>query len=191
MTKESVDALRQLIADKIATAPYELDGFMWCAMPQSDICAKLTISVSTLCRMISKPPIIRERAQGFTLLREGIPGPKTKRQVQRHLANIWRKITGIPIIGGKPFGHLAGMVDAWGLDKAPAVLTLVLMNWSKFMAGVHIEIEMLGDDGYKRFYEYPSTSVILRFNKVGIEMYLSDQQENYGLNADCGGLWFS
>jgi len=83
------------------------------------------------------------------------------------------------------------MVDAWGLEKAPEILTLVLKQWPRFMAGVHIEIEKLGDDGHKWFFEHPSTSVILRFNSVAVDMFLTDQQEKDGLNADAGGLWFA
>ncbi|WP_155765378.1 hypothetical protein [Mesorhizobium erdmanii] len=187
-------ALTKLIAAHIAKDPFVYDGHSWCALPQQDVASALAISVENIRRLIGKPPIVRDHThkdgKPIVLLRIGERGPKTKKQVQKHLANIWRSITGKTIVG-RQFGHLGGMVDAWGLDKAPDILRLVLKDWSYFMAGVDVAIAKLGDDGYKRFYEYPSTSVILRFNTVAVEMYIMHQQEKHGLNADIGGLWFA
>jgi hypothetical protein len=45
------------------------------------------------------------------------------------------------------------------------------------MAGVHIEAVKLGDAGKKIFLTRPSPSVILRFNSVGLEMLLMQEQE--------------
>lgn len=190
----NVVALKKLITSAIAKNSFEYDGHMWCAIPQPELAASLGVSVETLRRLISKPPFIRDRAHRdgkvVTVLRVGDAGGKTKKQVQKHLVNIWAKHTG-RTLRGKAFGHFGGMVDAWGLEKAPDILRLVLKQWPRFMVGVHIEIEKLGDDGYKWFFDHPSTSVILRFNSVAIDMYVTDQQEKDGLNADTGGLWFA
>jgi hypothetical protein len=198
MTRQKFDpnmvALKKLIASTIAKDPFEYDGHVWCALPQPELAASLGASVETLRRLISKPPIIRDHAHRdgkvVTVLRVGDVEEKTKKQVQKHLANIWAKHTG-RTLRGKAFGHFGGMVDAWGLEKAPEILTLVLKQWPRFMAGAHIEIEKLGDAGHKWFFEHPSTSVILRFNSVAIDMLLTDEMGKHGLNADTGGLWFA
>lgn len=186
MTKQNVDALRQLIAAEITANPFEHEGFQWCALPQPVIVAKLGIPARTLRRMIGKPPLgnppfvpawTHRDGKPVTLLRVGEPGPNSKKQVQTHLSNIWRKETGRPF--PKPlFGLLGGMVDAWGMDKAPDIFRLTLKRWPEFMAGAHIEIVKIG--GTKRYYKHPSPGFILRFNSVAMELYQMEQQQKAG-----------
>lgn len=78
-----LDTLAALIAAEIASAPVELDGCQWCALSQSAIVSKLGFSVETLRRLIQKPPIVRKRAKGVTLLRVGEPGPVTGQDIAK------------------------------------------------------------------------------------------------------------
>ncbi len=174
------DRLVELITKAIKNDPFEYDDHVWCAMPQADLAACVGVSVRTLRDLTKEPPIVRDRAQDrdgkqVAILRIG-EFEKTKKQVQKHLVNIFRQETGRTLVG-ENFGVLGGLVDAWGLDDAPDIFRLVLRNWPAFVAGAHIEIEQLGDEGYKRFYKYPSPTFILRFNSVGKEMALMAKQE--------------
>jgi hypothetical protein len=180
------DVLKALIDKSIAEAPQKHDGYVWCAMAQPVMAKAIGISVKTLTRMTSKPPFVRQRAHKggklVALIRIGEAGPPTKRQVQNHLANIWRKKTGRKI-DPKGYGHLAGLVDYWGRERAPVLLRLVLDDWPLFMTGVGIEVGKLGKAGYKRYLKYPSSSVILRFHAVAHEMWIMDQQEKLAKKA--------
>jgi hypothetical protein len=183
--------IAKLIADVINADPHHQDGFAWANRPQEWWSAKLGFSVETFRRLISKPPFVRERiidpstAKQVTLVRVGKPGQKTKKHLQNIMSAIWRKQMECNL-PSKCFGHLAGLVDHWGHDRAVDIFKLVMNDWSRFMAGVHMEIALLGDEGKKRYYRYPATSVILRFWSVGVEMYVMDQQAKAAKDAEYG-----
>lgn len=90
-----------LIASSIASAPYELDGFVWCQMRNEDRWKALEISRATYFRLIGKPPgnppfvsttrEIGEERRRTTLLRVGEPGPKTEYDYARMMVAVWRK----------------------------------------------------------------------------------------------------
>ncbi|MBY3262229.1 hypothetical protein HFO15_11275 [Rhizobium laguerreae] len=171
-------AIAKLIAEAQA---YEHEGFCWAKGSQEWWAEKLGFSVATFRRVISEAPFVRDRIIDFetgkqvTLVRIGKPGQKTKRHLQNIMSAIWRKKVG-QRLPNKCFGHLAGLVDHWGHDKAVDIFKLVVNEWQGFMAGVHIEIAQLGDDGKKHYFKYPSTSVMLRFWAVGVELHLIHQQ---------------
>lgn len=179
----TIDALRALVAARIVEAPYQYGGHAWAACPLQWYCDKLGISLATLKRMTGAPPFVRQRVKAggkiVSLLRDGEPAPQSKKHSQNKLASIWRKKTGRSP-GGKAYGHMAGLLDHWGIDHAEAILKMVLDNWPAFMAGVKTEVAMLGDEGYDRYFQFPSSSVLLRFHHVGWEMYMMQKQEKMG-----------
>ncbi|MDH0113390.1 hypothetical protein N7379_02780 [Rhizobium pusense] len=187
-------AIATLVADLTKSDPFSFEGHQWAKRSQDWWVEKLGFSVETFRRHISKPPFVRntvidvETGNKVTLVRIGEPGPKSKRHLQNILSSIWREKTGLRTTP-KQYGQMAGMVDHWG-EKAPVIFKLALTQWDRFMSGVKIQIALLGDEGKPRYFEHPATSVILRFHAVATEMYLMDQQEKHGLNADLGGLWF-
>lgn len=178
------------IAKLIAEAPaYEHEGFSWAKGSQEWWAEKLGFSVATFRRLISEAPFVRDRVidldtgKQVTLVRIGKPGQKTKRHLQNIMSALWRKKVGRRL-PSKCFGHLAGLVDHWGHDNAVDRFRLVLNEWQGFMAGVHLEIAQLGDDGKKHYFKYPSTSVMLRFWTVGVELHLIHQQAKLANKKD-------
>lgn len=92
-TSKHGDSLQALIAKEIATEPIELEGQLWCCLPQPVMASKLGISVETLRRLISKPPIVRltKKVSGknVTLLRVGVPGPTTADDLAKEMSRVW------------------------------------------------------------------------------------------------------
>lgn len=181
--KPKPEAVRKLIADTIATAPFELDGFQWCALPQPVIASMLGMSVETLRRVISKPPFIRERThkdgKPVTLLREGVPAPMTHRHVANIMSRIWRKKYD-RTVNKAEYGCMIGLAENWPDGHQVEIFKLAVKEWTEFMAGVHIQIELLGDEGVKRFYEFPTLTVMRRFHTVATELYSMQQQQKPG-----------
>ncbi|MGO8094441.1 hypothetical protein [Rhizobium leguminosarum] len=183
--------IAQLVASTLEVESYVHGGFQWANRSQEWWVEKLGFSLSTFRRETSKPPFVREcivdklTGKKVALLRIGVPAPKTKRHVQNIMSSFWRNKTGRRLASVQ-YGHLAGMVDHWGLEKAVAIFKLVINEWSRFMVGVHMEIALLGDEGKKRYYNYPSTAVILRFWTVGVEMYIMDQQAKLAKDVQYG-----
>jgi hypothetical protein len=187
-TTSKADALMQLIADKIATAPFHFEGFDWCAMPQPDMAVELGFSVPTLQRLLRKSGnIVRERTHGpgetmVALLRIGEPGPKTP----RHLANIMAKIWDAKF-GFRPsdenFGKLVGLAEVWPDGCQIEIFKLIISKegWPDFMSCVKAEIMVMEDAGEKvkfHFYKRPVVGVMRRFAAVAVEFYEMTQQAN-------------
>lgn len=185
-----VEALRSLVLGQIATAPFQLDGFLWCALPQPEVAAKLGTSVETLRRLIRKPPFVRDRALvGGTItciIREGDPDVMTPRRMARILEKIWRDMTGIPTNAAQ-FGLFTGLAKDWPEGFQTALLKHVLSDWQLFMASVKfwIDLENMEADVenkpaklYKRYYRFCSVVVIRRFWEAAIEAYALHLQEH-------------
>lgn len=177
--------IRKLVAASIESTPYHHNDFDWAKHPQGWWVNQLGFSVETFRRLISKPPFVRdciidpETGKKVTLIREGAAGPKTKKHVQNILAKIWHAKTGRRIVGVQ-YGHMGGLVDAWGIEHASEIFKLVLNDVPAFMAGAKIKIAGLGTEGYYRFYkDFPPTGFILRFNEIGCDMYLMKKQASF------------
>jgi hypothetical protein len=174
------DRLRELIAKTIEEDPYEFEGFEWAARPQDDWCARLDCSVATLRRLIAQPPIVRDRARVngriVTLLREGEPGPKTVRHLANTMSCIWRKRFGRSV-GRKDYGCLVGLAESWPEGYAVEIFKAALDDWPMFMVGVKGVIALEGGNGKELYLKYPSITVMRRFPKVGIELYVMQLQE--------------
>ena len=141
--KVEVDKLRELVATVIAEDPLVFDGHTWAARSQSWWYEKLGVSPATLRRYISKPPFQREAkmvsGRKAMLLREGVPGPVTRRKIAKALAKIWDNKLNRGHTHDE-FGELNGLAQDWGLDLAPKVFKFVLENWPAFMSGVFVRI---------------------------------------------------
>jgi hypothetical protein len=186
-------SLKKLIEHTIANFPFPHGGHLWCAMLQPDMAKALGISVSTLRRRIKTPGIIRRTIKGqdgapITLLRTGeADAEEVKYLVQKQMAKIWDAKTGKKHTP-HAFGCFAPMVGYWGPDKAPAMLTLVLTQWSRFMAGVHMEIVNM-EGGKKTFLDYPTAATILKFHSVVAAMWNEDQQADHPNQPDYAEGW--
>lgn len=177
-----IEPLRKLVADCIAHAPYELDGFQWAAHSQEWYCSELGIADKTLRRWISKSPFVRQAKQingkKVTLLREGEPGPMTHRHIANILSNNFRNKFAKPVTK-KEYGCLIGLAETWPEGEQVAIFKTVMADWQSFMSGVHcaiMEMQDAGEDAVKRYYSFPSISVMRRFHDVGLELHLMKLQ---------------
>jgi hypothetical protein len=177
-----IELLGQLIAECIASEPYELDGFLWAVHPQEWYCSQLGISVETLRRWISKPPFVRQCKQingkKMTLLREGEPGPMTHRHIANIMSNIFRSKTGKPV-ARREYGCLIGLAETWPGGEQVEIFKTVMTDWTSFMSCVHcviMEMQDAGEDAVKRYYSFPSVTVMRRFHEVGVELHLMKLQ---------------
>jgi hypothetical protein len=187
MTVGIRDALLILIAKCIEEAPIELDGFRWCGMPQSEMATALQCSVETLRRLISKPPIVRKRRMGMTLLRVGEPGPQTHYDLAQIMSAIFRKKTGRRT-NVDQFNCLLGLAGEWPDGLQVELFKIAMTRWPEFMAGVNVEAQII------RRYEFPSISVIRRFHHIAVQMMTGDYQESGkepppALKALNPGMW--
>ena len=185
MNIENVEAIRKLVVAEIAANPLELDGFQWCALPQPIIAATLGCSVSTVRRIISEKPFVRDWALigdakvKTLLLREGDPNAMTPRRIAKALRNIWIEATG-KAITPKDFGLLVGLAKDWPDGFQFELLKFVLADWQRFMSAVKwwIDMENIAADVegkpptlYKRYYRYPAINVVRTFWEPAIEAY--------------------
>lgn len=181
MTKNdgTLEALRSLITESIRANPVELDGFQWAAHPQEELCRKLGISVSTLYRRVKAPPFVSKRrlidGKMTALIREGLPGPQTHYDLAQIMSAIWRKKFG-KANTKKEFGCLKGLAEVWPEGQQVQIFKTVLNDWSAFMAGAKIEMQLLGDEGRPLYYEFPSLTVLRRFPEVAVELHQMTQQ---------------
>ena len=179
------DRLIWLVEGEMAHNPFVIDGAIWAARLQPWWCQQLGITERTLRRYLLNAPFQTTSAHVHgvrtTLIRVGEPIAPSKRMVQRRLMNIWKKRVKKPT--SRDFGLMAGLIDEWGLEKAPSILNLVIDKWGGFMAGVKIEMEVLGDEGQIKHYEFPALSVVRRFASVGAELYLMQQQDKIAKQA--------
>jgi hypothetical protein len=177
-----IELLGKLIAESIASEPYELDGFLWAVHPQEWYCSELGISVETLRRWISKPPFVRQCKQingkKMTLLREGEPGPMTHRHIANIMSNIFRTKTSNKV-GPREYGCLIGLAEIWPAGEQVEIFKTVITDWTSFMSCVHcviMEMQDAGEDAVKRYYSFPSITVMRRFHEVGVELHLMKLQ---------------
>ena len=109
------------------------------------------------------------------LIREGLSGPKTHYDLAQVMSAIWRKKFGKP--NTKPeFGCLVGLAEVWPDGEQVDIFKIVLNDWSAFMAGAKIEMQLLGDEGRPLYYEFPSLTVLRRFPEVAVELHRMTQQ---------------
>jgi hypothetical protein len=173
--------------------PHERGGLKWCACPQPEIAEAIGVSVRTLQTLIKSPPFYSENAligegnsrKKLALLRVLVAGEKP-RPTPETIACGMRKVflerygQGLEASGNiftpTMHGCLVALAGLWPEGKQMDVFKVVLNNWSDFMSGVGMIIDAKKAAGLdlkaeKKFYRYPSISVIRRFYGVGTELY--------------------
>lgn len=177
---QKVEALRQLVASTIASEPFEFEGFQWCALSQPDMAAKLGFSISTINRLIAKPPFVRDTVQIkrriVTLIREGVAGPMTPRHIANVMASLWRKRFERAATNDE-WGCMLGLAQKWPTGHQIEIFKDVIreQSWPEFMAGVQIEIAKISGKHGK--FAHPTMSVIRRFADVAVEYHVMKLQE--------------
>jgi hypothetical protein len=165
------DAVKQGVEEQ----PTLYNGQLWAAVVQEPLAAYCGISVSTLTRIISKPPFVRDRTHvggSMTLLlRLGTPGPKTVKDIADEMSKLFQQHT-----GHRPspsdYGCLMGLAELWG-HAAPAIFKTILADWSGFMSCVKLS------PGWtiEKHYRFPVIGIMLKFAKTGWDFYVMTKQE--------------
>jgi hypothetical protein len=177
-------ALRDLVIELMQTNPVIHDGLVWAAQPIGSYAETLKLSERHTTRLIKKLPlrrlVIKREGTKVMHLRWGGEQRHAADDLARIMRNVWKK-AGKPKPTPKEYGMLIGLARDWPYPYAPDLFKTVIDNWSVYMSGVKIHIELgkqSGDDYEKdpakfhqRFLKYPSISVIRRFWTVAPETY--------------------
>lgn len=152
---ENAAKLGKIVVDIIAAEPFKFEGFVWAAKHQPELASQLGMSVAALRRLITKPPFVRERTHDgdgkpITLLRVGMPGPKTPRHLANIMAQFFHKKFGTRPTD-KAFGCLCGLAEIWPNGKQIDIFKTVLANWEGFMGVAKLELEIAEDQGLLTF----------------------------------------
>jgi len=186
------DQLASLIEELIVKEPFEADGETWAARPQSYYYDKLGVSAATLRRRIAHPPSIRKRKiiddKIVTLLRLGEAPPKdVADEAKRVMIRLWNKSTGQPATlkqGQCLWGmtkDVMALLDELGLPaEAGGELAIAAFKYAIGKQGwptVYVHIKVMAQelpDGKVIYLQHPSVSVIRRFWKEVLRVYLED-----------------
>ncbi|SCX27118.1 hypothetical protein [Agrobacterium rosae] len=95
-TDNNSEVLSALVAEMIAEAPFERDGFEWALASQDEFCARLGgWSISKFFRQTSSKPFVRDVAKidgrKKTIIRTGEPGPVTHDKLAKHMSSLLRR----------------------------------------------------------------------------------------------------
>lgn len=172
-------------------SPIHAEERDWAGIKLDDLAQAVGVSTKQVQRIANKPPfhtatkLIDKRTR--KLIRIGLPSDMTHEDFARIMVSNWRKASGRKE-NKEDFGLLVGMVKDAPKGLAPDILRTLVANWSGFMAGVHLAVEVAKVEGdaidgnpehfKKMFFHYPAISVIRRFWPVGIEFYHMFIQEN-------------
>jgi hypothetical protein len=196
-----------LIEGEISKEPFEFEGHAWAARPQSFWCEQIDVSIKTLGRYTTKPPIIRRRkvVEGklMSLLRIGEPPPKNANEYAHILRGVWRNKTGMNAPadkeGKRQWEHWKKCL--WGYIKdvmadpavqaftnepgelAVAAFKHALDCWQMVAAGIKIAAE--AQPNYKpRFWDYPNIPTIRRFYKTVVHAHVMKLMEDSKIAAN-------
>lgn len=181
--QERFDRLVAVIEQQVQNEPVEFEDQVWANAPEPMWADLADISLATLKRYIKLPPIRRTWTHidgaKVVLLRVGEPAPLKPREIANLMKSIFHKILKFEVQQTN-YGILKGLAQKWPQGHQLEIFKLVLNNWPAFKAGVAIEIGMLidaGRPGKFTWHEFPSVSVMLRFQSVAVELYIMDLQE--------------
>lgn len=168
--------LLTLVREVVDTDPYPAEGFMWASRPQEWWAEQLGRDPKTIQRLSHKPPFrwVRKRVDGRPriLLREAIPGePPSPEEYARPMVAVWRNHWRTPERETRhDYGRLVELAKHWK-SLGPAILKTVLDEWSGFMMSVeHHQLET--GEGEKKYFDFPSTSVILRYRATAYGLHM-------------------
>jgi hypothetical protein len=160
----------------------DFEGFQWAVRPLADWAELLDVSVDTVTDLIKIPPIQRTYTQvegkRAVLLRVGDPGPLTDREIANFMKKRFRAATGRNPTP-KHWAMLKGLASKWPDGAQVQIFQTVLEEWPTFIAGVKFEIDEMIESGapaQHAWHKYPSISVMLRFHKIAIDLYIMKLQ---------------
>lgn len=176
--------LRDLVVQIIENAPLIYDKKAWASCSIANYADALHISERHAHRVIAAIPLrkltIRIEGKKTTLLRWGGEQQLATDDLARIMRAIWVK-SGKPEPTPQQYGLLLGLARDWPYPYAPDLFKTVIDNWSVFMGGVKLHIDMAKEGGdfyednpgkyYQRYLRYPSISVIRRFWPVAAAAY--------------------
>lgn len=181
----SEKALYEVISTICAEAPYEAEEREWALVGYQGLSEAVGISERQIRRILNKQNPFRhvvKKLEGkkSLLVRIGHPADLTNEDFARMMVKIWEeKFKSRP--NAKQFGNLVGIAKEGPRDAAVDIFRTVLANWSGFMSGVHIAIthgQVEGDhfdpnpeNFDKKYYQFPSITVIRRFWHVAVDYY--------------------
>ncbi len=132
-----IERLSAFVAERIATHPYHLDGFIWGQMPrQEDMASMIGMSAATIRRIIAEPPFVRRAkkidGKKTLLLREGEPGPITVNHIANIMSNYWRGVIAAhKVVWQEERQSVLAVLDmspeTWAAKKEAIIATLKTM----------------------------------------------------------------
>lgn len=176
--------LRDLVVQIMADAPHIYDNKAWAAQPIACYAEALQVSERHVHRIIEAMPLrkltIRVNGKRTTLMRWGGVQQLAADDLARILRSLWIKAEK-PEPTRNQYGLLLGLARDWPYPYAPDLFKTVIDNWSVFMGGVKLYIDMAKEGGdfyeknpskfHQRFLSYPSLPVIRRFWPVAAATY--------------------
>jgi hypothetical protein len=190
-------ALVDVVAAEIASAPYEHFDQVWAARPMAGYSEQLGVSERQVSRRVRAIPLVWRQAikdgVKLTLLRTGEPADKTPYDFAQMMAAEFRKRTGRAISPAQ-FGSLVffakEVVPEWSVD----IFCTILDDWGGFMAAVKVAITdgMSGIDPhckdpekfFFRYFQYPAIHVIRRFPYVARDYFLYRMKDEAAWQAE-------
>ncbi|WP_417809491.1 hypothetical protein [Thioclava sp.] len=170
--------------------PIVLEGRTWAGIDSENLADILGVTTKQVQRISKSNPFrtITKRIGGRSrkLIRICSPADLTNEDFARIMVAYWRSFSGRKETR-EQFGMLVGLAKDSPRGLAPDIFRTVTENWSSFMAGVHLAITIGSVDGdsfdkdpecfSKKFFHYPSISVMRRFWHVAVEQYQMLVQE--------------
>jgi hypothetical protein len=198
--------LVELVKEGVAAHPHEYGGFTWVAYRQPDLAEELAVSISTLRRMITHPPLVRDRCsiddQVWSLLRvrtvgESVPVIEHK-HAARIMEKIWREKTGLETVK-EQFGLFMGIAQTWPQGEQVNMFRAALNDWPGFMSAVK-HVNMIAELKHGkapskhagRFYSFPHLGAMKEHPDAAVEFYgLKLQKEEKPLPPSLAALYMA
>lgn len=177
-------AFRDLVLEVMTDDPVIYDGNAWAARPMAWYAEALQMTDRHVQRLTDAVRLrkltIRHNGKKTTLLRWGKEQRHASDDLARIMQVVWKK-KGKAKPTPKEYGMLLGLARDWPYPYAPDLFKTVIDNWSVFMGGVKVYIDMAKEGGdfyeknpgkfHQRYLRYPSIPVIRRFWRVAPETY--------------------
>lgn len=179
------ERLRAEIEAEIDENPWPAEGAVWAARPPQWWADRLGCSVSTVRRTVKdlvKAKLIKtvvKQVDGpkMLLYRLGSPDEKSPEDYARMMVAVWRKHWRTNGKRETPtdFGRFVELGKHWKA-QGPAILKTVLDDWPGFMQCVELH-QLETGEGEKKYYDFPSTSVIGKYRSVAADHHKFKLQE--------------
>lgn len=195
--REQVRRLAAYVEQASAKRPHKRGGLDWCADPQPEVATAINVSVRTLQELLTYPVFQTERAQvgeerRVASLIRIVPIGQTPKLTPETIACGMRrefltrygeamKAHGSGFTS-EMHGCFVGLAQLWPDGAQMDIFKIVLDDWTGFMSGAQIVIEAkikagLDPKAEKKFWKFPSPSVMRRFWGVAIQLAAMKAQE--------------